>query len=165
MLVYGLKDFTSQSTKSTILRKALRQDIERTIARFEPRLKNVKIHLDTDQSGNSLRFRINALLVIEPETEPVQGSKHLAILVEAGCQTHGVFQHQVPELDLARADRDFPAHWREAFRDHRDGAETLVEGVHAEVPSLPGDGGETRVGNEIALARIEEAMELARSLA
>jgi len=72
VLVYGLKDFTSQSTKSTILRKTLRQDIERTIARFEPRLKNVKIHLDADQSGNSLRFRINALLVIEPETEPVQ---------------------------------------------------------------------------------------------
>jgi type VI secretion system protein ImpF len=72
VLVYGLRDFTSQSTRSTVLRKALRQDIERTIARFEPRLKNVKIQLDTDQSGNSLRFRINALLVIEPETEPVQ---------------------------------------------------------------------------------------------
>jgi len=72
VLVYGLKDFTSQSTRSTGLRKALRQDIERTIARFEPRLKNVKIHLDSDSSGNSLRFRINALLVIEPETEPVQ---------------------------------------------------------------------------------------------
>jgi type VI secretion system protein ImpF len=72
VLVYGLRDFTSQSTKSTVLRKALRQDIERTIARFEPRLKNVKIHLESDQRGNSLRFRINALLVIEPETEPVQ---------------------------------------------------------------------------------------------
>jgi type VI secretion system protein ImpF len=72
VLVYGLRDFTSQSTRSTVLRKALRQDIERTVARFEPRLKNVKIHLDSDQSGNSLRFRINALLVIEPETEPVQ---------------------------------------------------------------------------------------------
>jgi type VI secretion system protein ImpF len=72
VLVYGLRDFTSQSTKSTVLRKALRQDIERTIARFEPRLKNVKIHLESDQRGNSLRFRINALLVIEPETKPVQ---------------------------------------------------------------------------------------------
>jgi type VI secretion system protein ImpF len=72
VLVYGLQDFTSQSTRSTVLRKALRQDIERTVARFEPRLKNVKIHLESDQSGNSLKFRINALLVIEPETEPVQ---------------------------------------------------------------------------------------------
>jgi type VI secretion system protein ImpF len=72
VFIYGLKDFTSQSTRSTVLRKALRQDIERTVARFEPRLKNVKIHLDSDSSGNSLRFRINALLVIEPETEPVQ---------------------------------------------------------------------------------------------
>jgi type VI secretion system protein ImpF len=72
VFIYGLQDFTSQSTKSTVLRKALRQDIERTVARFEPRLKNVKIHLESDSSGNSLRFRINALLVIEPETEPVQ---------------------------------------------------------------------------------------------
>jgi type VI secretion system protein ImpF len=72
VLVYGLKDFTSQSTKSTTLRKTLRQDIERTVARFEPRLRNVKIHLEADQRGNSLRFRINALLVMEPETEPVQ---------------------------------------------------------------------------------------------
>lgn len=72
VLVYGLRDFTSQNTKSTVLRKALRQDIERTVARFEPRLRNVKIHLEGDQSGTSLRFRINALLVIEPETEPVQ---------------------------------------------------------------------------------------------
>ena len=72
VFVYGLRDFTSQSTKSTALRKALRQDIERTVARFEPRLRNVKIQLDSDQRGNSLRFRINALLVIEPETEPVQ---------------------------------------------------------------------------------------------
>jgi type VI secretion system protein ImpF len=72
VFIYGLRDFTSQSTKSTVLRKTLRQDIERSVARFEPRLKNVKIQLDADQSGNSLRFRINALLVIEPETEPVQ---------------------------------------------------------------------------------------------
>ncbi|HVN72004.1 MAG TPA: type VI secretion system baseplate subunit TssE [Desulfomonilia bacterium] len=72
VFVYGLRDFTSQSTKSATLRKTLRQDIERTIARFEPRLRNVKIQIESDQSGNSLRFRINALLVIEPETEPVQ---------------------------------------------------------------------------------------------
>jgi type VI secretion system protein ImpF len=72
VLAYGLKDFTSQSTRSTALRKALRQDIERTVARFEPRLKNVKIQIEADQRGNTLKFRINALLVIEPETEPVQ---------------------------------------------------------------------------------------------
>ncbi len=72
VLVYGLKDFTSQSTKSSTLRKALRQDIERIVARFEPRLRNVKIQLESDQRGNTLRFRINAMLVIEPEKEPVQ---------------------------------------------------------------------------------------------
>lgn len=72
VLVYGIRDFTSSSPKSTAVRKSLRQDIERTIARFEPRLRNVKVHLEPDQKGHSLRFRINAMMVIEPEKEPVQ---------------------------------------------------------------------------------------------
>ncbi len=72
VLIYGLKDYTSLSPRSASVRKLLRQDIERAIARFEPRLKNVKIQLEADQKGHSLRFRINAVLVIEPEKEPVQ---------------------------------------------------------------------------------------------
>jgi len=72
VLMYGLHDFTSQNPKSGTLRKLLRQDIEKSIALFEPRLRNVKVQLEPDQGGQKLRFRINAMLVIEPEREPVQ---------------------------------------------------------------------------------------------
>lgn len=72
ILMYGLKDFTSHNPKSAGVRKLLRQDIERAIAQFEPRLRNVKVQLEADQKGHSLRFKINAMLVIEPEREPVQ---------------------------------------------------------------------------------------------
>jgi type VI secretion system protein ImpF len=72
VLIYGLKDYTSLSPRSSSVRKLLRQDIEHAIARFEPRLRNVKVQIEPDQKGHSLRFRINATLVIEPEREPVQ---------------------------------------------------------------------------------------------
>lgn len=72
VLIYGIKDYTSLNPRSGSVRKLLRQDIEKAIARFEPRLKNVKVQLEPDQKGHSLRFRINAMLVIEPEKEPVQ---------------------------------------------------------------------------------------------
>ncbi|MEN6475673.1 MAG: type VI secretion system baseplate subunit TssE [Syntrophaceae bacterium] len=72
VLTFGLQDFTSHNPKSAAVRKLLRQDIEQAIALFEPRLRNVKVQLEPDQKGHSLRFRINAMLVIEPEREPVQ---------------------------------------------------------------------------------------------
>ena len=85
VLIYGLKDFTSLSPKNPAVRKLLRQDIEKAIARFEPRLRNVKVQLEQDQKGHSLRFRINAMLVIEPEKEPVQFDTYFDI-------TRGEFQ-------------------------------------------------------------------------
>ena len=63
LYVYGLKDFTAENPNSIMIRQQLRQDIERTIAKFEPRLKNVRIHLETeDQGKRQLRFRITGLL-------------------------------------------------------------------------------------------------------
>ncbi|HOJ14926.1 MAG TPA: type VI secretion system baseplate subunit TssE [Deltaproteobacteria bacterium] len=72
VFVYGIRDYTSLSPRSAAVRKSLRQDIERAIAVFEPRLRNVKVHLEAEQKGHSLRFRITALIVVEPEKEPVQ---------------------------------------------------------------------------------------------
>lgn len=69
---YGIRDYTSLNPRSSSVRKLLRQDIERSIARWEPRLRNVKVQLEQDQKTHSLRFRINAVLVVEPEKEPVQ---------------------------------------------------------------------------------------------
>jgi len=72
LFVYGLRDFTAQNPKSVPVRQHLRQDIEKTISRFEPRLRNVTVHLETPtQKERNLRFRINGLLVVEPVAEPV----------------------------------------------------------------------------------------------
>jgi type VI secretion system protein ImpF len=50
----------------------VRQVIERTISRFEPRLKNVTVQIEAPgQNARDLRFRITAMLVLEPITEPV----------------------------------------------------------------------------------------------
>jgi len=72
VFVYGLQDFTSQNPRSPMVRQQLRQQIERIISRFEPRLKNVKVNLEmAGQNERNLRFRITALLVADPVTEPV----------------------------------------------------------------------------------------------
>lgn len=72
LFVYGLRDFTSQNPKSPSVKQQLRQDIEKTISRFEPRLKNVAVHLEPlGKNERNLRFRITALLSMEPINEPV----------------------------------------------------------------------------------------------
>ena len=69
---YGLKDFTAKNTDSQKLRQDIRKDVERSIARFEPRLKNVKVDLETgSKKERNLSFRISAILVVDPIREPV----------------------------------------------------------------------------------------------
>ena len=34
------------------------------------------------------------------ESQPAQGVEHLAILVESGCETHGIVEVQIAEADL-----------------------------------------------------------------
>jgi type VI secretion system protein ImpF len=72
LFVYGLEDFTAQNPSSPMVRQQLRQQIEMVISRFEPRLKNVKVNFEkSTENERNLRFRINALLVVDPVTEPV----------------------------------------------------------------------------------------------
>jgi type VI secretion system protein ImpF len=72
LFTYGLSDFTSSSPKSQSLRQRLHQEIERKISRFEPRLRNIAVRLETSvQTERNLRFKIVGLLVIDPVTEPV----------------------------------------------------------------------------------------------
>lgn len=72
LFVYGLRDFSLENPQSPFVKQRLRQEIERLIARFEPRLKNVAVQIETaGKTGRNLRFRITALLVVEPVTEPV----------------------------------------------------------------------------------------------
>ena len=72
LFVYGLRDFTSSNPNSQPVRVQLRQDVEKTIARFEPRLKNVSVRFENaSKKDRAVRFRISAMLVVEPITEPV----------------------------------------------------------------------------------------------
>jgi len=80
LFVYGLQDFTSQNPKSPMVRQQLRQQIERVISLFEPRLKNVKVTLETSvQNERNLRFRVSALLVVDPVAEPVTFDTYLDV--------------------------------------------------------------------------------------
>ncbi|UFS70715.1 type VI secretion system baseplate subunit TssE [Geomonas sp. RF6] len=72
LLVYGLPDFTSKNPASPAVRAELRQEMEKAIALFEPRLRHVTVQLDeTGESSRELRFKISALLVIDEDAEPV----------------------------------------------------------------------------------------------
>jgi len=69
---YGLKDFTALSTDSRKVRVTIQKDVEQAIAQFEPRLRQVKVVLDTgDQRERKLSFKISAMLVVDPIREPV----------------------------------------------------------------------------------------------
>ncbi|MEW5801050.1 MAG: type VI secretion system baseplate subunit TssE [bacterium] len=73
LLVYGVRDYTSQNPKSIAVKKQLRQNLEETIARFEPRLRNVTVHVEEGATENerSVKFRITGLLILDPFTAPV----------------------------------------------------------------------------------------------
>jgi len=72
LFVYGLQDFTSKDPRSPSVKQQLRNDVEKTIARFERRLKNVTVHIESDDSSDrKIRFRITGVLFVDPITEPV----------------------------------------------------------------------------------------------
>ena len=72
MVGYGLCDFADRSLSSPSDRAAICACIENTIARHEPRLRNVKASLEVrEESVNRLDFSITALLVASVSQEPV----------------------------------------------------------------------------------------------
>jgi type VI secretion system protein ImpF len=72
LFVYGVRDYTAQNPRSPAAKQQLRLDIEQTLIRFEPRLRNVMVQVEsTAASERNLRFRISALLVADPVSEPV----------------------------------------------------------------------------------------------
>jgi len=71
LLTFGLPDFSGKSL-SALLGGDLRAAVDQAIRRFEPRLSRVEIQIDEDRpSAHALRFRINALLKVEPMPEPI----------------------------------------------------------------------------------------------
>ena len=72
IVTYGLNDFAGLSLSSANDRHYICRSLEQTIARHEPRLRNVRASLELeDGSTNRLNFAIAALLVLEMAQEPV----------------------------------------------------------------------------------------------
>jgi type VI secretion system protein ImpF len=72
LFVYGVRDYTGQNPRSPAAKQQLRLDLEQTLVRFEPRLRNVTVQVESVAAGErNLRFRISALLVADPVSEPV----------------------------------------------------------------------------------------------
>lgn len=67
-VTYGIPDFTSGELSERENREYLRAAIEETIARFETRLKNVRVDImeEKDSRHGVLKFRIDAVLHVEP---------------------------------------------------------------------------------------------------
>ena len=90
LLSYGLPDFTAYSLKSPSDQNRLRRAIESAIRRFEPRLEKVTVSIQLpDETDPMMRFRVDALLQVEPAPEPVTfetvlppGSSHFLIVGE-----------------------------------------------------------------------------------
>lgn len=72
MLTYGMPDFSSSTLSNTAHQDRLRRAVEETVARFEPRLYRVSVTLvEGREFDRSLRFRIDAMLRVDPAPEPV----------------------------------------------------------------------------------------------
>lgn len=72
LIKYGVRDFTAENPESSIIKKKLSKEIEKTIAVFEPRLKNPIVRLE-HKTGKTRQvfFRISGTLIVEPLDEPV----------------------------------------------------------------------------------------------
>jgi type VI secretion system protein ImpF len=73
LVSYGIPDFTGARVSGTAAREEFRAAFERVILDHEPRFQSVHIHLldNTEPMDRTLRFRIDALLRVDPAPEPV----------------------------------------------------------------------------------------------
>ncbi len=72
-VAWGISDFTAGAFNEPRHREELRAEVEAAIRRFERRLVRVRVSLiaATDPLSSTLRLRIDGLLRVEPEPEPV----------------------------------------------------------------------------------------------
>jgi len=72
LAAYGLPDFTAANTNDSDDQAQVRSAIEETIRTFEPRLQDVVVTLEPRrETERSLRFRIDAVMMVDPAPEPV----------------------------------------------------------------------------------------------
>jgi type VI secretion system protein ImpF len=73
---YGIPDLSSLSLLSPYDRERLRSEVQQAIERFESRLSNVNVTLNTPENPKThldrmLHFRVDATLIIHPHHPPV----------------------------------------------------------------------------------------------
>jgi type VI secretion system protein ImpF len=72
LLTYGLPDLAPAGMSNPAEQERLRRAILTAVARFEPRLARVEVLFEpVREIDRSIGFRINGLLRVEPEPEPV----------------------------------------------------------------------------------------------
>jgi len=76
---FGLSDFTAENLTTSDSRKRLQREIETAIKTFEPRLVRVRVIPEPMQPyERHVRFRIDAMLRVDPIQEPVSFDTVLA---------------------------------------------------------------------------------------
>jgi type VI secretion system protein ImpF len=81
LLTYGLPDLSSANLLNTSERDRVRRTLEEAITTFEPRLQRVRVTLEPPRPQDpSLRFRIDAVLRVEPAREPVTFDAELRLV-------------------------------------------------------------------------------------
>jgi type VI secretion system protein ImpF len=84
LIVYGLPDFTSYNLLDPADCSRIKRSLETAIARFEPRLERVRVSMQPpDPNDRILRFKIEAMLRIEPAREPVAFDTVLHLATQA----------------------------------------------------------------------------------
>lgn len=72
VIAYGIRDLSSLSLLNPAHRSLLRDQIRKTIERFEPRLERIRVALETAHDHErKLRFRVDAILHVHPSRPPV----------------------------------------------------------------------------------------------
>lgn len=72
LATYGIPDFTHENLGSTDSRERLQRSIATALGRFEPRLERVVVSPErVGEFKRELRFRIDAILRVDPVREPV----------------------------------------------------------------------------------------------
>ena len=73
LAAYGIPDCVGVNTGSREQQSELRRMIQQAVETFEPRLMNVHVSLNdtNDPTDRTLRFRIDAMLNVDPAPEPV----------------------------------------------------------------------------------------------
>lgn len=80
ILAFGLADFTHSSLNSGVDRARLRRAVELAVKQFEPRLIDVAVVLvEGSATDRAVRFRIDAMLRVDPAPEPVSFDSHLQL--------------------------------------------------------------------------------------